>query len=459
MNSKSHYDISERRVLLRIFDILFIVFSLFFTYNFLSFTYINFLDVRIIRWLFLLSFYYLLFGEIFQLYDLNISNNKYTVLRSISLTATITTVFYIFTPFIAPVLPENRLQIVYFLLILIIPVLFWRFMYMWLIVSPKFFKSVVFIGQSDFIESLIKEVRKDNIHNLRGYITEKKLNDIDGFHDISKVNLNTVISKNHITEVVVSLKGLSPEIIKKINSELIELFEHGINIVTYETFYENLIERIPKEYLSSSFYKYINFSKNNSNRFYLLGLRISDIIIGVIGLIIFTGLIPFLLIGNCLGNRGGLFYTQKRVGQYGKVFSIYKLRSMVTNAESNGAVWAKKNDSRITSFGMFLRKTRLDELPQFLNILKGEMSIIGPRPERPEFVKDLTEKIPFYSIRNVVRPGLTGWAQVNYPYANTIEEQEIKLRYDLYYIKERSTFLDFKILIKTITTVLFFKGQ
>ena len=132
---------------------------------------------------------------------------------------------------------------------------------------------------------------------------------------------------------------------------------------------------------------------------------------------------------------------------------------MVENAESNGAVWAVKNDKRITAFGKFLRNTRLDEFPQFYNILKGDMSIIGPRPERPEFVKDLEHKIPFYAIRNVVRPGLTGWAQVNYPYANTIEEQEIKLRYDLYYIKERSAFMDFKILIKTVTTVLFYKGQ
>ncbi|WP_405605360.1 sugar transferase [Polaribacter sp. Asnod1-A03] len=459
MNSKSHYDISERRILLRVFDILFIIFSLVFASKFLSFTYINFLDFRIFKWLFLLACYYLLFGEIFQLYDLNVSNNRYKVLRSLSLTAVITTIFYIFTPFIAPSLPENRLQIVYFLLILFLPVFIWRLMYMSLLYSPKFFKSVVFIGQSDFIASLIKEVKKDNIHNLRGYITDKKIEKIDGFHDISKEKLNSIISKQHITEVVVSLKGLSPEIISKINNELIQLFEKGINIVSYETFYENLIERIPPGYLSSSFYKYINFNKNNSNRFYLLGLRIADILLGVIGLIVFTSFIPFLLIGNFLGNRGKLFYTQKRVGQYGEVFKIYKLRSMVTDAESNGAVWAKKNDSRITTFGKFLRKTRLDELPQFYNILKGDMSIIGPRPERPEFVKDLTEKIPFYSIRNVVRPGLTGWAQVNYPYANTIEEQEIKLRYDLYYIKERSTFLDFQILIKTITTVLFFKGQ
>jgi lipopolysaccharide/colanic/teichoic acid biosynthesis glycosyltransferase len=132
---------------------------------------------------------------------------------------------------------------------------------------------------------------------------------------------------------------------------------------------------------------------------------------------------------------------------------------MIVNAESNGAVWAKVNDKRITYFGRLLRNTRCDEIPQFYNVLMGDMSLIGPRPERPEFVKELTETIPFYTIRHLVRPGLTGWAQVKYPYANSIKEQEKKLLYDLYYIKQRNILLDFKITIKTITTVLFYRGQ
>jgi lipopolysaccharide/colanic/teichoic acid biosynthesis glycosyltransferase len=132
---------------------------------------------------------------------------------------------------------------------------------------------------------------------------------------------------------------------------------------------------------------------------------------------------------------------------------------MIVNEEKNWAVWAAKNDKRITAFGKFLRKTRIDEVPQFWNILLGDMSLIGPRPERPEFVESLKDGLPFYAIRHVIKPGLTGWAQVMYPYASTIEEQEIKLRYDLYYIKSRGPFIDFKILIKTISTVLLFRGQ
>ncbi len=132
---------------------------------------------------------------------------------------------------------------------------------------------------------------------------------------------------------------------------------------------------------------------------------------------------------------------------------------MVIDAEKNGAVWATKDDKRITFFGKFLRKSRLDELPQVFNILLGEMSFIGPRPERPSFVKELQDELQYYNVRHLIRPGLTGWAQVKFPYAASYDDQEKKLRYDLYYIKEQSAFLDFKILIKTINTVLSFKGQ
>jgi lipopolysaccharide/colanic/teichoic acid biosynthesis glycosyltransferase len=170
-------------------------------------------------------------------------------------------------------------------------------------------------------------------------------------------------------------------------------------------------------------------------------------------------LIPFVCIGNLLANKGALFYYQDRVGKNGVVFKIMKFRTMIENAERNGAEWAQKNDRRVTPFGNFMRITRLDEVPQFFNIMKGEMTLIGPRPERPEMVLDLEMHLPFYTIRHIVRPGLTGWAQVMYPYANSIEDQHIKLRYDLYYIKKRSMFLDFMIIIKTISTVLFFRGQ
>jgi lipopolysaccharide/colanic/teichoic acid biosynthesis glycosyltransferase len=183
------------------------------------------------------------------------------------------------------------------------------------------------------------------------------------------------------------------------------------------------------------------------------------VLVSVVGLFFGMLLIPFIALGNMLGNKGKLFYTQDRVGKNGAIFKILKFRTMVKNAESNGAVFSTLHDSRVTYFGKFLRKTRIDEIPQFVNILKGEMAVIGPRPERPFFVKEIAEIMPFYETRHVIKPGLTGWAQVNYSYGESLEDSLIKLQYDLYYIKHRSIFLDINIAIKTISTVLFYRGQ
>ncbi|MFK8059956.1 MAG: exopolysaccharide biosynthesis polyprenyl glycosylphosphotransferase [Polaribacter sp.] len=456
---KSNFNLSERKILLRLIDSFTLVFGLWLAYYYFSFSYISFTSSSIFSWLLLLIFYFLIIGQIFQLYNLDVSNNRYKVFSAVVLTAFVTTIFYIFTPFLSPELPPNRLKIVYFFLIISVPIILWRFTYIALIFSPNYFKSLIFIGESQEIEKLIKKIDNDSFHKVEAYISDKEIEGVKGFVNFNEGKIASVVPKTMTVDIVVSEKNLSKKQINAINKELIYLFEKGVNILSYESFYEEITARVPKEYLAHNFYKYINFSKNNTNRFYLFGLRIFDIAVSILGILFLFVLSPLLLLCNLFSNRGPFFYTQNRVGENGEIFKIYKLRSMIKNAESGTAIWASKNDVRITSFGKFLRKTRLDEFPQFINILKGEMSLIGPRPERPEFVKDLEEQIPFYAIRHIIRPGLTGWAQVNYPYANTIEEQETKLRYDLYYIKERSAFLDFKILIKTVTTVLYFKGQ
>jgi lipopolysaccharide/colanic/teichoic acid biosynthesis glycosyltransferase len=155
-----------------------------------------------------------------------------------------------------------------------------------------------------------------------------------------------------------------------------------------------------------------------------------------------------------------VFYRQTRVGLGGKPFSIYKLRSMRQDAEAaTGAVWASQNDPRITPVGRFLRKTRIDELPQLINVLKGEMTIVGPRPERPEFVRHLNHAIPFYQQRHCVKPGITGWAQINHRYGDTMEDTKVKLEYDLFYIKNLSPSLDAYIMFQTAKTMLLSRGQ
>ena len=460
MSKKSlHIDISERKLLLRSLDILVIVLSISIASFYYDFNYLDISKNQIYIWFSVLILYFFLFGEIFQLYNLKVSSNRFLVVRSVVITSFVTSFFYVFSPYIAPSLPENRLQIIYFFLLITLPVIVWRFLYIWLLFSPKYFKTIIVIGHSSRAEKLIELIQLKNFHNIATYVSNTEIEGLNNFNDVKTVDLLELTHSNLASEIVISTSGFSSESIKNLNKQLILLFEEGVNIKSFETYYEEVTNRVPKEYLDYNFYKQINFSKNNDNRFYLFTQRVFDIFISIIGLAFFICITPLLFLGNLIGNRGPLFYVQKRVGFKGKTFKIFKLRSMVKNAEENGAVWAQKNDKRITAFGKFLRNTRLDEFPQFFNILKGEMSVIGPRPERPEFVFDLEEKIPFYAIRHVVKPGLTGWAQVNYPYANTIEEQETKLRYDLYYIKERNSFLDFKILIKTISTVLLLRGQ
>mgnify|MGYP003640297827 FL=1 len=455
----SHIALSERKVLLRVFDILFIILSLWGSFQVSLQDYIRFDKPSIYGWIITLIFYVFLFGEIFQLYDLTISNNRFKTVRSLFLTAIITTIFFTFTPFFSPSLPENRLQIIYLFLLILLPLIVWRFLYIWILFSPKYFKDILIICHSSRIPQLLDLVKNDNFHNVNYYLSEEENKDYENYKDVCKADLYELVKSNYVKEVIISTRGFSSDIISKLNKEIIQLFEEGVNIKSYETFYEEITDRVPKEYLDYHFYKNINLSSNSDNKFYKVFHRILDVIISIIGLLCFAFIIPVVFVCNLLANRGPLFYTQNRVGQKGKIFKIFKLRSMIVNAETRGAVYAEKNDKRITLFGKFLRNTRIDEFPQFFNILKGDMSIIGPRPERPVFVKDLEEKIPFYAIRHVVKPGLTGWAQVKYPYAGTLEEQEIKLRYDLFYIKEQSAFLDFKIIIKTITTVLFFRGQ
>jgi lipopolysaccharide/colanic/teichoic acid biosynthesis glycosyltransferase len=178
--------------------------------------------------------------------------------------------------------------------------------------------------------------------------------------------------------------------------------------------------------------------------------RLMDILMAVVGLLLTLAVTPLAAAGLWVEDRGPVFYRQRRVGQAGRQFEILKFRTMVRHAEVNGPQWAAVGDPRVTWMGRILRRLHLDELPQAWNILKGEMSVIGPRPERPEFVEALQAAIPFYRTRLSVRPGVTGWAQVNFEYGDSIEDALVKLRYDLYYIKHRSLLLELTILVRTL---------
>ena len=241
--------------------------------------------------------------------------------------------------------------------------------------------------------------------------------------------------------------------------ELIEYcVRNGVQIFTISNWFENELNCLPVNFLENDNFLFTkNYQKEKDFEFKLK--RISDILLSLILIIFLSPLVFISGLFIWLTDRGPIFYTQEREGLLRKKLKIFKLRTMIVDAESNGPQWAIKNDKRITFIGKILRKTRIDELPQLISVLKGEMSLIGPRPERPEFNILLENKIPHYNLRHLVKPGLSGWAQVNYPYGSSYKDANNKLSYDLYYISNYSFFLDLIILFKTMRTIISGKGS
>jgi exopolysaccharide biosynthesis polyprenyl glycosylphosphotransferase len=457
-----HFNISERKILLRFFDILSILVVLYFVSNTFDFDYITITKENWV-WAFVLVLYISIFGTVFELYDLQKSSKIEKISTSIIFTVSITVLFYFLTPFFTPILPDNRLQIIFFYFAILFALFVWRIAYLTFIVSPRFNKKVLLIGETSNIETIIGAFKvSDPNYKIMGFVNcDGNLKDKVKFKNIIEYHsddIEAIIKKENITEIVVASYN-SETITAEIYNKLITLLESGFPIKEYTQVYEDMMQRVPVQFVGKDFYRYFPFSRSNQNKLYLFYQRLFDILISVVGIVVGVFFLPLIVLGNMVGNKGSLFYYQERIGKNGKGFRMVKYRTMIKNAETTGAVWAKKNDSRITPFGKFLRHSRLDEVPQFINILKGDMSLIGPRPERPFFVKELTQILPFYETRHIVKPGLTGWAQVKTRYGSSVDDSLLKLQYDLYYIKHRSFLLDMNILIKTLSTIIFFRGQ
>ncbi len=457
-----HFEVSERKILLRIMDILMVLLAIYCLNLYPKFEYLRF-DVENIVSLTLLSVYLIIFGTIFELYDLQKASKLDTTFKNTVITTSTVVLFYLLTPVLSPYLPEERIQIVYFYLALIISILLWRLVYINLIESPRFYKRVLLVGEISNIDGLVRALNtSDPNYKIVGFINSEASTPesvkFKGLKEYQAKDFLDVIEKERISEVLVASFN-SEAIIAEVYHDLMMLLERGFKIREYTQVYEELLHRVPIQFVGKDFYKYFPFSRSNENKLYIFFQRASDILLAITGLAIGIIILPFILFGNALGNKGPLFYIQERIGRNGKPFKIVKLRTMIINAEKDGVKWAKKDDKRITKFGKFLRRSRLDEVPQFYNVLKGDMSVIGPRPERPFFVNELARIIPFYETRHIIKPGLTGWAQVKTRYGSSIDDSLTKLQYDLYYIKHRSVFLDFNIAIKTLSTILYYRGQ
>ncbi len=457
-----HFEVSERKVLLRIFDILSVLTALYLVGLIFQFNYFNISKTNF-YWILVLGFYLSFIGSVFEMYNLQVASNQFLVIKSCVLTSSITVLFYLLTPVFTPKLPENRIQILFFYLAIFLALFTWRMFYVRFLASNRFAKKVILICDSEQLKELVSALESADPHySVIGFVNTDSVstNKIENskVKNIRIEKLKAFVENNSVSEVVVASQK-TDGITVSLYNQLINLLEHGQIIKEYTQVYESMTQRIPVQYVSRDFYRYFPFSRSNHNHFYLTCIRIFEILLSILGLLLGLFILPIILFGNLVGNRGKLFYTQERVGKNGKTFKIFKYRTMVQNAEGFGAAFAQLNDSRVTPFGKIMRKSRLDEIPQFLNILKGDMAVIGPRPERPIFVDEIAKVMPFFETRHVIKPGLTGWAQVNYSYGQSIEDSLIKLQYDLYYIKHRSIFLDLNIVFRTLSTVLFYRGQ
>ncbi len=324
---------------------------------------------------------------------------------------------------------------------------------------------LLLVGYSDQMQDLIDTVK---LQEKKGYIISAV---VDPNKSLKKDNhpgldiyTNLQAIRPLITNKKINLVVVAPELRNDPSAmrELYELLFWPVSIINLFSFYEHITGRIHPATFSEGWF--LEHLKANKHLLYERVRVIFDYSIGLCVALVFILLFPFIFLAIKINSRGPVLLKQERVGLFGKKFNLYKFRSMYAlsadgSAETKGYEFAKKDDKRVTLVGKFLRKTRMDEIPQALNLLKGDVALIGPRPERPEIVADLTAQMPYYPLRHVVKPGLTGWAVINQNYTDTLEKSLQKLQYDLYYIKNRSFLLDVSILLRTVNMLVRFMGQ
>lgn len=462
--------IGERQVLLVLGDLIVafisLVLSLYYwgiSERFTGFTR-EFLEKRVPIWFYILPLIWILI--IVELYDVHRASDWAKTIKGVAIAAVIGFMLYLLLYFYysAPakaLLP--RRGVASFLISVSLLTLLWRRIYIQIFSTMKFMRRVLVVGggrNGSLFLSMYNKL-KNKPFLVAGIIDDdpKKMGKV--IENISVIGtsaqLPELIMQHQISDLIVAIGGdLQPATFQAI----LETQERGVDIIRMPIAYEELIYRVPILSLEADWVLRTFVDQARGSIFYEMGKRILDVIGALVGLTIMILLFPFISILMLLDDGLPIFYGQTRLGRGGIPYEIIKFRTMIRNAEADGSPrWAQEGDTRATRIGRILRKTHLDELPQFINVLRGEMSLVGPRAERPELVEYFQQHIPFYRARLLVKPGITGWAQVNYGYAASIEETTIKLEYDLYYIKHRSMLVDLLILLRTPATVLGFRGR
>jgi len=334
----------------------------------------------------------------------------------------------------------------------------WRMIFIRLYKRTGQLRRVLLIGAGragQTLAELYNSLRPRSFHII-GYVDddEKKIGEV--FHDLPVLGtsrqLLDLIYDNRITDLVVAING---EIRGTTFQSILDAQEHGVDITRMPILYEEMTSRVPIHHLESDWIIRSFVDGLTVNGFYELFKRFMDILGGLVGLFILAIILPFLALAIFIDSGLPIIYSQPRLGRGGFMFTIYKFRSMRKKSDMRPELQTMNNDKvRITRIGKLMRTTRIDEFPQFWNVLRGDMSLVGPRAEIPKLVEEYQKQVPFYRARLLVKPGLTGWAQINFGYVATVEETSIKLEYDLYYIKHRTLAMDIQIILRTITTVL-----
>ena len=422
----------------------------------------RFFSFNIQAWVYVLPIIWLLL--LIELYEPQVAANRKKTQRGILVAGAIAFVAYavIFIAFKDPTsLP--RIVIGAYLLLATLLTWLWRLLYIWIYTAQGMTRRILIVGAGKAGTTLAKvynELEPKPFH-LLGFSDDdpdKIGKRVQGHRVLGNNNsLVRLIKENNVTDIVVAINGT---MMGRTFQTILDVQEGGVMVSRMPTIYEEITGRVPIHHLETDWLIRSFVDETRVSAFYELGKRIIDILGSIVGIFIFAVTFPFVSLAILLDTGFPIFYGQERLGKGGKPFMLYKYRTMVKDAEPDGeARPAKVDDPRITKVGSILRKTRLDEFPQFFNVLRGEMSLVGPRAERDQLVETYQKQIPFYRARLLVKPGISGWAQITQGYTSTVFATSLKLEYDLYYIKHRTVGMDITILLRTFTTVFGFKGR
>ncbi|QCX01850.1 exopolysaccharide biosynthesis protein [Aggregatimonas sangjinii] len=400
-------------------------------------------------------FVYLSLAYILEFYSLEkVSRRRNIVAQSIYVTG-----LFVFLVFIFSVLIFDasfwRIPLLSFLLLTPVQIGGWRLLFRNIFAVIPDSKNVLYIYDAHTFGSLREDIAIINGNEIKTFHKVKLTYSIEQDSSINKKFFLSAAGK--IDTFIINTRNYN-ELPSDLEKLMLRSIVKGKEVISFTSFYENTYEAMPIRSHNDSFYELLQLRNRKIRYLQLIFSFVMNFLLSLFVGLIFVLSIPFVFIGNLLFNKGPMFYTQKRVGLYGEEFKIYKFRSMVIDAEKEGAKMASSGDSRITPFGKVLRLFRIDELPQIISVIKGDMQFIGPRPERKVFVKEISKLTPYYNVRHLIRPGITGWAQVKFKYGQNLEDSVKKLEYDFYYIKNKSITLDLRIVLKTVTTVLFSRG-